>query len=57
MQILIGLPICFIFTLNKNYMIMLFGFIAVYSILFIRFLNLFDIVSTNKFIFLQEEEQ
>lgn len=56
MQILIGLPICFIFTLNKNYIIMLLGFIAIYSILFIRFLNLFDIVSTNKFIFLQEEE-
>lgn len=56
MQILIGLPICFIFTLNKNYMIMLFGFFATYSILFIRFLNLFDILSMNKFIFLEEED-
>ncbi|HFI0037187.1 TPA: hypothetical protein ACGOWL_000311 [Streptococcus suis] len=56
MQILIGLPICFIFTLNRNYMVMLFGFIAVYSILFIRFLNLFDVLSRNKFIFLEEED-
>lgn len=56
MQILIGLPVCFIFTLNRNYMVMLFGFIAVYSILFIRFLNLFDVLSRNKFIFLEEED-
>lgn len=55
MQILIGLPIGFIFTLNRDYMIMLFGFIGFYNIFFIRFLNLFDILSMNKFVFLKEE--
>lgn len=54
-QQLIGLPASLIFMLNKNYLIMLLGFIAAYSILFIRFINIFDMLSMNKFIFLEEE--
>ncbi|HFU3705521.1 hypothetical protein ACS60C_11155 [Streptococcus suis] len=56
MMILIGLPLCLIFALNKNYLVIVYSFVASYNILFIRFLNLFDVLSRNKFIFLEEED-
>lgn len=57
MLTLFGQAISLIFILNYSYIIILLGFISGYSILFIRFLNLYEILNMNKFIFLEEDKE
>ena len=57
MLTLIGQPLSLIFMLNKGYLIIPLGFIAGYSVLFIRFLNIGEMLRMNKFIFLKEEDK
>lgn len=53
---LFGQSISLVFLFNYSYIMVLLGFFAGYSILFIRFLNLYEVLNMNKFIFVEEEE-
>lgn len=55
-QTLIGwlIPLPFIF--NMSYFVVFLAIIGSYSIFFIRFLNIYDVLHANKFIFLKEQD-